>query len=39
MILKNINTRKATGPGKFLAEVTKFTAKVIGSHLTNIINQ
>ena len=39
MTLKNVNTRKATGPGKFPAEVTKFTAKVTGSHLTNIINQ
>ena len=37
-ILRNINSRKATGPDKILPKIVKMSANIIGSHLTNIIN-
>ena len=37
-ILRNINSRKATGPNKIPPKIVKMPANIIGSHLTNIIN-
>ena len=35
-ILRNINSRKATGPDKISSKIVKMSANVIDSHLTNI---
>ena len=35
-ILRNINSRKATGPDKISPKIVKMSANVIDSHLTNI---
>ena len=37
-ILRNINSRKATGPDKIPPKIVKMAANIIDSHLTNIIN-
>ena len=37
-ILRNINSRKATGPDKIPPKIVKMSANIIDSHLTNIIN-
>ena len=37
-ILRNINSRKATGPDKAPPKIVKTSANIIDSHLTNIIN-
>ena len=37
-ILKNINSRKATGPDKIPLKIVKMSANIIDSHLNNIIN-
>ena len=37
-ILRNINSRKATGPDKIPPEIVKMLANIIDFHLTNIIN-
>ena len=37
-ILRNINSRKATGPDKIPPKIVKMLANIIDSHLTNIIN-
>ena len=37
-ILRNINSRKVTGPDKILPKVFKMSANIIESHLANIIN-
>ena len=37
-ILRNINSRKVTGPDKILSKVFKMSANIIDSHLANIIN-
>ena len=37
-ILRNINSRKATGPDKIPPKIVKMAANIINSHLTNIIN-
>ena len=37
-ILRNINSRKATGPDKIPPKIVKILANIIDSHLTNIIN-
>ena len=37
-ILRNINSRKATGPDKSPPKIVKMSANIIDSHLTNIIN-
>ena len=37
-ILRNINSRKVTGPDKILPKVFKMSANIIDSHLANIIN-
>ena len=36
--LRNINSRKATGPDKIPPKIVKMSANIIDSHLTNIIN-
>ena len=36
--MRNINSRKATGPDKIPPKIVKMSANIIGSHLTNIIN-
>ena len=37
-ILRNINSRKATGPDKIPLKIVKMLANIIDCHLTNIIN-
>ena len=37
-ILRNINSRKATGPDKIPPKIVKMSANIIDFHLTNIIN-
>ena len=37
-ILRNINSRKATGPDKIPPKIVKMSANIIDSHLNNIIN-
>ena len=37
-ILRNINSRKATGPDKIPPKIVKMLVNIIDSHLTNIIN-
>ena len=37
-ILRNINSRKATGPDKIPPKIVKMLANIIDSHLNNIIN-
>ena len=37
-IIKNINTKKATGPEKIPPKMVKLSANIIDSHLMNIIN-
>ena len=37
-ILRNINSRKTTGPDKIPPKIVKMSANIIDSHLTNIIN-
>ena len=37
-ILRNINSRKATGPVKIPPKIVKMSADIIESRLTNIIN-
>ena len=37
-ILRNINSRKATGPDKIPPRIVKMSANIFDSHLTNIIN-
>ena len=37
-ILRNINSRKTTGPDKLPPKIVKMSANIIDSHLTNIIN-
>ena len=37
-ILRNINSRKATGPDKIPPKIVKMSVNIIDSHLTNIIN-
>ena len=37
-VLRNINSRKATGPDKIPPKIVKILANIIDSHLTNIIN-
>ena len=37
-ILRNINSKKATGPGKIPPKIVEMSAKIFDSHLTNIIN-
>ena len=37
-VLRNINSRKATGPDKIPPKIIKMSANNIDSHLTNIIN-
>ena len=34
-ILRNINSRKATGPDKIPPKIVKMSADIINSHLTN----
>ena len=36
--LRNINSRKATGPNKIPPKIVKLSANIIDSHFTNIIN-
>ena len=36
--MRNINSRKATGPEKIPPKIVKMSANIIDSHLTNIIN-
>ena len=36
--MRNINSRKATGPDKILPKIVKMSANIIDSHLTNITN-
>ena len=37
-ILRNINSKKATGPDKIPPKIVKMLADIIDSHLTNVIN-
>ena len=37
-VLRNINSRKATGPDKTPPKIVKMSANIIDFHLTNIIN-
>ena len=37
-ILRNINSRNATGPDKIPPKIVKTSANIIDSHLTSIIN-
>ena len=37
-ILRNINSREATGPDKIPPKIVKMSANIIDFHLTNIIN-
>ena len=37
-VLRNINSRKATGSDKFPPKIVRMSANIIDSHLTNIIN-
>ena len=37
-ILRNMNSRKATGPDKIPPKIFKMSASIIDSHLTNVIN-
>ena len=37
-ILRNINSKKATGPDKIHPQIIEMSAKIFDSHLTNIIN-
>ena len=37
-ILRNVNSRKVTGPEKIPPKIVKMSANIIDSHLTNIIN-
>ena len=37
-ILRNVNSKKATGPDKIPPKIVKMLADIIDSHLTNVIN-
>ena len=37
-ILRNVNSKKATGPDKIPPKIVKMLADIINSHLTNVIN-